>query len=75
MTSRAANLDRSRAWWEKRRARGICAVCRLPLDADRPWPVHQECARLLDRHYTYAQIRAMSPAERRVTSSAKDGHR
>lgn len=64
MASRAENLDRSRAWWDHRRARGICAVCNEPLETDRSWPVHRVCARLVDRHFTYAQIRAMSPAER-----------
>lgn len=69
MVSRAAARDRSLAWWEQRRARGVCAVCQLPLGADKAWPVHAECARLLDRRYTYADIRAMSPAERRAKSA------
>lgn len=72
MPSRAENLDRSRTWWERRRARGICAVCQLPLDMDRAYPVHLECSRLLNRRYTYAQVRAMSPTERRATSQYFD---
>lgn len=59
-----AGRVRSRAWWEQRRARGICAVCREPLDGDRSWPVHLVCGRLLTRKYRYAQIRAMTIDER-----------
>jgi len=68
MQSRAADLDRSRAWWERRRARGICAVCTLPLAADKVWPVHLECARLVRKGHTYAEVRAMSPTEREQES-------
>jgi hypothetical protein len=68
---RAADIDRSMAWWEKRLARGVCAVCTLPLPEDfaPKTPIHRECARLTDRGYTYQEVRAMPPGERTERST------
>jgi len=54
-----ARRERSRAWWDQRRARGICAVCRHPLDRDRTWPVHPVCRTWLKWGLTYAEVRAL----------------
>ncbi len=65
-TKKAADRDRSLAWWQQRLALGICAACRedLPEDFRPATPIHLVCARLSSRGYTYAEIRTMTQAER-----------
>ena len=35
--------DRSRGWWDQRRALGICAACRRPIPDDKKFPLHTAC--------------------------------
>lgn len=63
--NRAADRERSSAWWQQRLARGICAACRRPLPDDwsTTWPVHRACGRLAARGVRYAAIRQLTPAQ------------
>ena len=53
-------------WFDQWRARGLCYICRRPMDDDDPRRYHTECGREADRGRRYADVRRRPPVLRAV---------
>jgi hypothetical protein len=50
-------MGRNAYWFQQQRARGVCYICRRPMDDADPRQAHRDCYRLQSQGKTSQQIR------------------